>query len=95
MKTPVKPNGSDELLNKLLPLEAVSVRLAARPAEVISIAPLAVKLITEEPPIFTLNVSFVLTARPAEPIERNRSPVKANPFAAVPKSSVPLASISK
>ena len=71
MKVPVKPNDNEVLLNRLLPLEAVNVRLAAKPADVISIAPLAVKLITDEPPTFTLNVSLVLTANPADEIVRD------------------------
>ena len=95
VKTPLKLYGRELPLNKLLPLDAVSVRLAARPAEVISIAPLAVRLITDEPPTVTLNASFVLTANPAEPIDRNKSPVSENPFVAVPNSSAPFASISK
>jgi len=91
----LKLYGKELPLNRLLPLDAVSVRLAARPDEVISIAPLAVRLITDEPPTVTLNVAFVLTANPAEPMDRNKSPARENPFVAVPNNSAPLASISK
>jgi len=82
-------------LNGLPPPETLNVKLAARPDDVISLAPLAFIVNSVVFKTVAVKLTLVLMNNPVVPIEMKKLPANEKLFPVVPKIMAPLAATSK